>query len=158
MAATITFKTFCDLSFVPESKKAYWDHLDLGVHIWIDQKTVLVKQIWLKDNWARDRRKNEVWAWKPINMASKLASKSWDKTVFISDRFHRKLDGSDEATLSCWCKNWIPSWVKNSLWDKVDVTEYRIFDFDYGWKLNSHWCTNHWKEYCEKLLYLDSQI
>lgn len=157
LAAAVTFKTFCDLEFIPWAKKKYNDALDIWVHIWIDQKTLLVKQIWIRNNDSRDRRKNEVWAWKTINMASKLASKSKDNGMLISERFYEKIKNEEIAVMSCWCLEWIPSKTKTSLWEAINLEESGIFDFKTWWLLKNHWCDNHGQEYCSKLLDLDKQ-
>ncbi len=153
LAAAVTFKTFCDKEFVKRSKKKYKD-LDIGVHLWMDQKTVIVKQIWLKDHPARDRRKNEVWAGKPINMAAKLASRSWDSGLLISERFYQNIKSEAIAIKSCWCHDWNPSSEKTELWEEVDLSSETVFDFNKAWRLKTHWCNIHWKEYCEKMLSL----
>lgn len=120
----------------------------------IDQKTVLVKQIGLKDDNSRDSRKNEVWAGKPINMASKLASKSKDNELFISERFFEKIKDQELVTKSCGCSGGKDTGEKVDLWKKVDLNDEN-FDFDSAHVLESIWCPIHGKEWCEKILELD---
>ena len=90
-AAAITFKTFAEKTFKPLVDRKLSNEVNIGYHMWMDQKTVLVKQLWLKDSEWRDSRKNEVRAWKPINMSAKLASLSNDWELFVSDRFYNNL-------------------------------------------------------------------
>ena len=146
--SAISFKTFADSEFVPRIKKM--TTVDVGCHIGIDQKTVLVRKIGLKRNNGRSDRQNEVWAGKPVNMAAKLASLSEHNQLFISDRYYNNL--SDEmARYSCGC----PDGAKEFLWNDYDVKDDDKFDFDKAYYIGSNWCTTHGKEYFDSLLKLD---
>lgn len=149
--SAISFKTFSELEFVPRIKKDAG--VDVGCHIGIDQKTVLVRKIGLKKKGERTDRQNEVWAGKPVNMASKLASLSKDKQIFISDRYYKNLT-DDKARYSCGC----PSNKIESLWKPVDVSNNPIFDFNTAYFLESKWCSNHGEQYFKELLQLDKTI
>lgn len=154
LAAAVTFKTFASESFVPLVKEKL-GNLSVGFHMGIDQKTVLVKQVGLKDDDDRDSRKNEVWAGKPINMAAKLASRSKDNELHISDRYFERFDGKELVLKSCGCSNNQTSGKKADLWEKVDVSEDGHFDFKTAYLLKSLWCITHGKEWCEGILELD---
>jgi class 3 adenylate cyclase len=148
LAAAVSFKTFAREVFVPLVREK--TQVEVGCHIGIDQKTVLVRKLGLKHHDERTDRQNEVWAGKPINMASKLAARSQDDELFASDRFFEKIQ-NDLVLLSCGC----PEGEKSSLWEEVDVSDVGLFDFDSAWVLRSCWCSTHGKEYCESILALD---
>jgi class 3 adenylate cyclase len=150
IVAAITFKTFIEKVFTPELKKK--TKLEVGCHIGIDQKTVLVRKIGLKQYSGRSDRQNEVWAGKPINMAAKLASKTKRGELLVSDRYFNQLkDG--RVLNSCGC----PSGEKKTLWTTADLSDDDKFDFDTGYLLKSIWCEKHGAEYCENILKLDKE-
>ncbi len=148
-AAAITFKTFAIEEFVPRINEA--TEVEVGCHIGIDRKTVLVRKIGFKRFRGRTDRQNEVWAGKPVSMAAKLASRTNDNELLASERFYSAV-GDDLVRLSCGC----PSGEKKPLWSEVDLTDDNRFDFDKAYLLKSNWCTKHGKEYCESILRLDS--
>jgi class 3 adenylate cyclase len=152
LAATVTFKTFAKKVFTPMLKEK--TGLEIGSHIGIDQKTVLVRKLGLKRAGDRSDRQNEVWAGKPVNMASKLASAGGDGDLLVSDRYFEKL--SDHRALwSCGCVGGVPSGTRTELWKKHPVTEIgesTMFDFENFYRLVSYWCENHGEEYCLALL------
>lgn len=157
-AAAISFKTFVFEKFIPLMKRKT-PNLDIGVHMGIDQKTVLVKQVGLKDNPNRDSRKNEVWAGKPINMAAKLASRSRDDELWVSERFFNNLNDEELVIKSCGCSDNQESitGIKTDLWQEIDVSNDGNFDFDKAFILKSVWCKNHGKEWCENIINLDNK-
>lgn len=151
LAATVTFKTFVQNVFTPKIKKK--TGLEIGAHIGIDQKTVLVRKIGLKSHDNRTDRQNEVWAGKPINMAAKLASKSNIEELIVSDRYFKHL--KDEHVLkSCGCDS---NGIKQNLWKEKDFSSDSLFDFDKGYLLESIWCPTHGTAYCEHILTLDDE-
>jgi len=148
LCAAVTFKTFAQEEFSPKTKKK--TGLDVGYHIGIDQKTILVRKIGLKMVNDRTDRQNEVWAGKTVNMAAKLASLS-DSSLLASDRFFENLTNM-KATHSCGCSG---SSEPQPLWTDVDVSDNELFDFDTAHRLGSVWCKTHGKEYCDHLLKSD---
>jgi class 3 adenylate cyclase len=148
LAAAVTFKTFSNKIFVPLVGEK--NQIDVGAHIGIDQKSVLVKKIGLKKIEGRTDRQNEVWAGKTVNMAAKLAGLGENDELIISDRFAENLT-DDWVLKSCGC----PNGEKVDIWHSVDLSENEMFDFDLAYKLKTQWCTEHGKEYCEYLLSLD---
>lgn len=148
LASAITFKTFVEKIFTKEVKRS--TDFDIGCHIGIDQKTVLVRKIGLKQYNNRTDRQNEVWAGKPINMAAKLASLTKAGELLVSDRFFKQLK-NDLVLKSCGC----PHGEKQSLWTSIDLSANAQFDFATGYKLNSIWCKIHGSEYCESIINLD---
>lgn len=147
LAAAVSFKTFAHEEFGPAMKKF---GIETSSHIGIDQKTVLVKKIGLSRLGNRTDRQNEVWAGKPVNMASKLASMGAENELHVSDRFFSRLE-DERALMSCGCGGN----GKSKLWSKVDVSDLDQFDFDLAYLLKSCWCSEHGKGYCEALLELD---
>ena len=148
LAAAVTFKTFAHEVFTPKIKEL--TEIDIGCHIGIDQRTVLVRKLGFKRYRGRTDRQNEVWAGKPVNMAAKLASLSGDNELLVSDRYYNNIQ-DELVRKSCGC----PRGEKNELWSGVSLKEDDRFDFDLAYCLKSNWCTEHGKEYCEKILGLD---
>jgi class 3 adenylate cyclase len=148
LAAAVTFKTFAEDVFIPKAKAKV--QVDIGAHIGIDQRTVLVRKIGLKRVDGRTDRQNEVWAGKPVNMAAKLASRTPNNELLISDRYYDCLT-NEKARMSCGC----PNGNKVYLWQLIDLSSENIFDFDKAYKLLSKWCAHHGSEYCEALLKAD---
>ncbi len=154
MAAAISFKTFSEQTFIPSVKAKVGDTVDIGSHMGIDQRTVLVKRVGIRNTKGTDERNNEVWAGKPINMAAKLASRSKDNQLWVSDRFHDNLSDNDLIMKSCGCNGGQTSNVKTDLWKSTDLSQDQTFDFDTAYILESFWCPIHGKEWCEKILQL----
>lgn len=148
LCAAVTFKTFADLVFRPKMRERW--AVDVGSHIGIDERSVMVRKIGLKRYSGRTDRQNEVWAGKPVNMASKLASRSDHNQVLVSDRFFKRLK-DERATKTCGC----PNGEKGDLWTEVDLSAEKMFDFDKGYRLGSSWCEKHGKEFCDGLLAAD---
>ena len=145
LAAAVTFRTFSREEFVPLIKNN--TELDVGCHVGIDMRTVLVRKIGFKRYRSRTDRQNEVWAGRPVNMAAKLSSESNDHELLASDRFFKQLT-SRYALQTCGC----PNGEIVDLWSKKDVSEDDRFDFDFAYSLGSIWCATHGKEFCTELL------
>lgn len=154
LAAAVTFKTFSKEEFVPRIREA--TQLSVGCHIGIDQKLVLVRKLGLKRFGDRTDRQNEVWAGKPVNMASKLASRSLDGELLVSDRYYSSIS-HEKARLSCGCQNGQPTGTNAPLWSPVDVSDDKKFDFATAHCLKSYWCPVHGSKVCESLLALDKE-
>lgn len=152
LSAAVTFKTFAKEKFVPIIKEK--TRVDVGSHIGIDQKTVLVQKLGFKRYRGRSDRQNEVWAGKPVNMAAKLASLSNENELIVSERFYKNIQ-NDLATKSCGCGN--ADGAKQDLWKELDLSNDQKFDFDVAYLLVSNWCPAHGNEYCEKILALDNE-
>lgn len=148
--SAISFKTFACLEFVPRMKEV--SSLEIGCHMGIDQKTVLVRKIGLKRKNGRSDRQNEVWAGKPVNMASKLASICKNNQLFVSDRFYNNLI-DNRARYSCGC----PSGTKEFLWKEMEVPDKCLFDFEKIFYLDNNWCKTHGEAYFNELLKLDKK-
>ncbi len=153
LAAAVSFKTF--------SANEIGRHIQIEggritCHIGIDRKTVLVKRIGLRRSSAGTDKQNEVWAGKPVNMASKLASRGEENDLLISERVFDVFsnDGSELVLRSCGCRN---SGQKTDLWTEEDVSQESKFDFMKLYKLSNgtEWCDTHGKDYCEAILTLD---
>jgi class 3 adenylate cyclase len=149
ISAAVTFKTFVSKVFVPTIKSK--TGVDVGGHYGIDQKTVLVRKIGLRRHGDRTDRQNEVWAGKPINMASKLAAMAGDGEILVSDRYFNRLK-SELVLKSCGCS----SGLKSDLWTKIDVDDPK-FDFKTIYSLKSDWCSTHGSLFCSSMLKLDDE-
>jgi class 3 adenylate cyclase len=153
LAAAVTFKTFSEVEFVPTIKGD--TGLSVGCHIGIDQKLVLVRKLGLKRYSDRTDRQNEVWAGKPVNMASKLAGKTDDRDLLVSDRFYASIP-DERARMSCGCVGGVPTSQKQELWEAIDLRNDPLFDFATAYKLKTQWCRNHGSQFCEAILRLDT--
>lgn len=148
IAAAVTFKTFAAYEFAPIILDE--TSVEVGNHIGIDQKTVLVRKIGFMRYGDRTDRQNEVWAGKPVNMAAKLAALSADDELLVSERYFNQIQ-NELVIKSCGC----PSGEKHDLWTAIDVAEDARFDFDIAYRLGEHWCRIHGAEFCESILSLD---
>jgi class 3 adenylate cyclase len=154
--SAVTFKTFAQEKFLPLIREKLNGAVEIGFHMGIEQKTVLVKQIGLRDSEGRDRRKNEVWAGKPINMAAKLAARSNDKELLVSDRYYNSLSKDIHLQKTCGCTTTpSDSYEEIDIWSPRDCSEDRIFDFDLAYSMSNIWCSVHGKEWAEAILSLD---
>lgn len=153
LAAAVSFKTF---SANEIGKHIQIEDGKIACHIGIDRKTVLVKRIGLRRSPDGTDKQNEVWAGKPVNMASKLASRGEENDLLISERVFSLFsdDGSGLVLKSCGCGN---GGQKTDLWTEEDVSQEPKFDFDKLYKLSNSvgWCDAHGKDYCEAILALD---
>jgi len=156
LVSAISFKTFAYEKFLSLIKRKLNGEVDVGFHMGIDQKTVLVKTLGLRNTEGRDIRKNEVWAGKPINMASKLAALSKDGELLISDRFYSNLSKDDLVQKTCGCV--VGGEQRDAIvdiWEEKEISEDSNFDFDSYYISNKNWCKTHGKEWAEKILKLD---
>jgi len=145
--SAVHVKTYIEEEFLPLVKTILTEEeKGIGAHIGIDQKTVLVRKMGLKMVGRTDRQ-NEVWAGKPVNMASKLASLSKNGELYVSDRYYNSIS-SDYARYCCTCSE------KTSLWNEIALNDSK-FDFEKAYILKSKWCSTHGKEYADILLGLD---
>lgn len=145
LAAAVTFRTFAKEDFIPLVERR--TGLDVGCHVGIDCRTVLVRRMGLRRHAGRTDRQNEVWAGRPVNMAAKLASDSTDDELLTSKRFYEKLT-SRYALKSCGC----PNGEIVELWSEKDVSNDDRFDFDTAYSLRSIWCKTHGREFCSNML------
>lgn len=151
LAAVVSFKTFVANEFMPKVSEAT-DGMTIGGHYGIDCKTVLVRKMGLKIVDGRTDRQNEVWAGKPVNMAAKLASRSTNNEIWVSDRFYSKVTG-EKARKSCGCGT-----LDNQpalLWREQDVSGDDRFDFDKAMILRSNWCPTHGKQFIKEIVKYD---
>lgn len=152
LAAAVTFKTFASSAFQPKMKEV--TNLEIGAHIGIDQKTVLVRRLGKRRTDGRTDRQNEVWAGKPVNMASKLASRAHTNQIWVSDRYYEKLK-DPLVRMSCGCKAGTYIGEKVDLWKELEVSDIGLFDFKKIYCLESVWCQNHGREFMDKIIALD---
>lgn len=152
-AAAVTFKTFVYDEFAPKVKDK--TGLELGAHIGIDQATVMVRKVGMSPYNRRTDRQNEVWAGKPVNMASKLAAIGDSNQLLVSDRYFKHIT-HELVRKSCGCtENGWSEEAKCDLWHDVDVSTEDKFDFDTAHRLDSIWCNVHGAEYCSNIIALD---
>lgn len=151
--AAMTFKTFSANILSSEIKLE--DNKIVSCHIGMDMKTVLVKRLGLRKVEGKTSKQNEVWAGKPVNMASKLASLGNENELIVSERVFEVFlkDDSELVLKSCGC----PNGEKKKLWNRVDLNDPK-FDFSKAHKIDTFgWCKKHGPEYCENILKLDKE-
>lgn len=154
LASAVTFKTFVENEFVPEIARRTNGKIESGVHIGIDCKTVLVKRVGLPRRNDRSDRQNEVWAGKPVNMASKLCNQCPAGSILVSDRYFELLR-DEKVLISCGCDGSGESADEVDLWTRHEVAEDSPFDFSSYYELKSKWCKVHGEEYCNAIVALD---
>lgn len=147
LAAAVSFKSFATEVFKP---KAETKKVSLDAHIGIDQGRILVRKIGMSPHGNRTDRQNEVWAGRPVNMASKLAAMGDFGQLMVSNRFYQRIN-NDWARMSCDCNG-----PTKLLWEEKDVAEDAKFDFSTAYLLTSRWCKVHGQEYCKQLMLLDA--
>lgn len=152
IAAAVSFKTFSTKHFKEKVKELKLD-IEVDAHIGIDQGTVLVRKLGMSPVKGRDDRQNEVWAGKPVNMASKLASIGDNGDLLVSDRYFGNIQ-DQLVTHSCDCSV-DQGQERAELWEEVDVGDDPKFNFDKAHRLGSQWCEIHGKEWCERIVALD---
>ncbi len=152
LASAVTFKTFIKEEF--ERKVTNKTKIDTGVHIGIDQATLLVSKIGLRRSSKRGDMHNEVWAGKAVNMAAKLSSLSKNDEIYVSDRYFSKIR-SEKALYSCGCDGF--GFFRNNsfLWKEKDLSYDDRFSFDTAHFLESNWCQVHGAEYLKELIKSD---
>lgn len=155
LVAAITFKSFVQEQFLTLTHQKLRGAVDIGFHMGIDQKTVLVKQLGIRDSSGHDRRKNEVWAGKPINMAAKLASCSEDGELLVSDRFYNNLSRDRYVQKTCGCVFGSTEPRIVDIWRQRDLSDMGHFDFSLGYSMNNWWCVSHGTEWAEQILSFD---
>ncbi len=156
LCAAITFKTQANKKIIPEIREQTGIQ-DIGTHIGIDQNTVLVKKIGLKKHNAQDNeRQNEVWAGEPINMSAKLASRSKDGEIIISDRYYNNIT-SDKAITTCGCVDGKDINQMSAVWTPEDITDDKKFSFNTIYICGSNWCGTHGNEYCSEIMQTDKE-
>lgn len=149
LCAAVTFRTFVTNEF--STKVTNKTEVETGVHIGIDQATLIVSKIGLKKSATRGDMHNEVWAGKAVNMAAKLSSLSENDEICVSDRFYKNIT-SPKALNSCTCGG-----EPQLLWKEHDLTEDERFSFRTAHILESSWCKEHGAEYLDEILLSDAE-
>jgi len=143
LASAVTFKTFVTEVFT--LKVTNKTKINTGVHIGIDQATLIVSKIGLRKDKSRTDIHNEVWAGKAVNMASKLAGLSNNNEIYVSSRFFKNIE-SKKALLSCECS------ASKELWKSIDLTDDDRFSFKKAYVLESLWCKKHGSSYLTEII------
>lgn len=148
LASAVTFKTF--VSEVFTLKVTNKTKIDTGVHIGVDQSTLIVSKIGLRKDKSRGNIHNEVWAGKTVNMASKLASLSINNEIHVSSRFFKNIK-SEKALLSCECGD------PKKLWKSIELKDDDRFSFNKAYVLESLWCKKHGSVYLDEIINEDKK-
>lgn len=132
---------------------------ELTAGIGIDRGTLLVRRLGL-----RGTKQNEVWAGKPVNVASKLSSVAGPNQVVVSERVfsdYGRASRLRQRTLlwSCGCSGGtegagldVPVGETAMLWTEEQVPVNLGLDFGFVYRLESQWCRIHGEEFCEAVV------
>lgn len=148
ICSAVSFLTFCQ----DKLSAVQVDNKPISAHIGADKKTVLVKRIGLRRVEDKHLKQNEVWAGKPVNMASKLASRGGDNSFIISERVFDKIkaDNCDPLLDTCECSE---DGRRHFAWKREDLNGDEIFDFSRIYHLiPKHWCKIHGESYMPNVL------
>lgn len=158
-ASAITIKTQLEHTVEELFKQDTTTEWDMAAGIGIDRGTLLVRRLGL-----RGTKQNEVWAGKPVNMASKLSSTADANQLVVSDRVFETYE--EASTLrrrallwSCGCSGGIQGagldgsiGTTCELWQESSIPEGLSLDFDKIYRLGSQWCAWHGAEFCEAIV------
>ena len=155
-AAAITMKTEMACTVDPWFDRDAALDRELTAGIGIDRGTLLVRRLGL-----RGTKQNEVWAGKPVNVASKLSSVAGPNQVAVSERVfgdYRRASRLRQRALlwSCGCSGGIdgegldvPIGDTSQLWTEEQAPVNLGLDFGSVYRLESQWCKTHGPEFCE---------
>ena len=158
-ACAITMKTEVDRTVSVQFEKDTNVDWTLRAGIGVDIGTLLVRRLGL-----RGTKQNEVWAGKPVNMASKLSSQADSNQLMVSDRVFAQYEEYAElrrrALLwSCGCSKGTegsgfdsPIGSTSYLWAQEHAPDDLGLDFGMLYKLESSWCKIHGPEFCEAII------
>ena len=158
-ASAITMKTEIIRDVGPRFLQTTSSEWELTAGIGIDRGTLLVRRLGL-----RGTKQNEVWAGKPVNMASKLSSVADPNEVVVSHRVFRAYQEASKirqrALLwSCGCQPETegegldaPLGRTDQLWTEESAPDGLGLDFDNLYRLKSYWCCVHGPDFCEALI------
>lgn len=158
-ACAITMKTEVARTVSVQFEKDTNVDWKLRAGIGVDVGTLLVRRLGL-----RGTKQNEVWAGKPVNMASKLSSQADSNQLMVSERVFAKYEKFSElrrrALLwSCGCNNGsegsgldAPIASTSYLWAPESVPNDIGLDFEMLHKLESSWCKIHGPDFCEAIV------
>ncbi len=158
-AAAITMRSLVESEVAVQFEKDTSTDWKLTAGIGIDHGTLLVRRLGL-----RGTKENEVWAGKPVNVASKLSSAAGSNQVVVSNRVFNQYEKSSKLRRrvlirSCGCDeevegDGLDAEVEDTveLWEQEDAPEGMGLDFDKIHILRSKWCSKHGSEFCEALV------
>lgn len=159
LAALVTMKTVVKRDLKGRFKAYRPDGWEFQAGFGMDRGGLLVRQLGL-----RSEKLNEVWAGKPVNVASKLSSLAAGDQLVASPRVFDALSrGSNlhrrAALWSCGCHGEVlgpgldvGTDETESLWENVPAPVGLGLDFETAYRLTSLWCVTHGPEFCEALV------
>ena len=158
-AAVITAKTVVDGELQDRFDPYQPDDWELEAGFGMDRGRLLVRQLGL-----RSEKLNEVWAGKPVNIASKLSSVAKGDQLVVSPRAFDALNAASTlrkraALWTCGCHDGLlgagldaGAGQTESLWTEEAAPTGLGLDFETIHRLNSHWCGTHGPEFCEAVV------
>lgn len=159
VASAVTARTQIERDIAVRFKEDTSTDRELTAGVGIDRGTLLVRRLGL-----RGAKQNEVWAGKPVNMASKLSSVACSNQVVVSGRVFSRFQQASyirrRALLwTCGCSDDvqgdgldIPIGETECLWTEESAPAEMGLDFDQLYRLESKWCCVHGAEFCETIV------
>ncbi len=159
VAGAITMRTLIELEVAKRFEQDTSSEWKLTAGIGIDRGTLLVRRLGL-----RGTKQNEVWAGKPVNMASKLSSVADSNQVVVSDRVFHEYERASKLRRRAliWSCGYdgpiigkgldVSSGQAKYLWNKEPAPQEVSFDLAFIYRLKSKWCSTHGPEFCETVV------
>ena len=157
-ACAVTMRTLTEKEVAVRYAEATSSDRELAAGIGIDHGTLLVRQLGLRE------AKEEVWAGKPVNTASKLSSLAEPNQVVVSERVfaqYKRVSRLRQEALfqGCGCPGSsnqgglaIAAGHSPRLWKRITVPSGMGLDFSHAHQLETAWCPDHGAELCEAIV------
>ena len=158
VACAVTMRTLTEEEVAVRYANATSSDWKLAAGIGIDHGTLLVRQLGLGE------AKEEVWAGKPVNTASKLTSLAGPNQVVVSERVfaqYERVSRLRQQALfrGCGCRGRsnqgvlaVAAGQTSHLWRRITVPSGTGLDFSYAHQLESAWCPAHGAQLCEAIV------
>ena len=158
IACAVTMKTMTEDQVASHFRDKTNSDWVMAAGFGIDRGTLMVRRLGL-----RGTKQNEVWAGRPVNIASKLSSLAKPNKLVVPDRVYKLYEKASKlrqrAILrSCGCTGGdgqgegLDGDSDCHLWTKKFVNASQHLDFDRYYSLGSHWCDVHGSEFCHAIV------
>lgn len=143
VACAVTMRTLTERQVAVRYANVTSSDRELSARIGIDQGALLVRQLGLRE------AKEEVWAGKPVNTASKLSSLAEPNQVVVSERVfaqYKRVSRLRQQALfqGCGCRGrsnrgglTVAAGQTSHLWERMTVPRDMGLDFDHAYRLET---------------------